>query len=61
MRARELLVALLVAVALAGLAHHRMVVVTGPCAYLTPEDTWLWWWYECGKDSAGGGSSGAGD
>jgi hypothetical protein len=29
------------------------------CSSITPDDTFLWWLFDCGKDSAGGGGSGA--
>lgn len=61
---KKWMAALGVALVLAGAAvieHRTNAVGTGPCANLTPDDTFLWWWYECGKDTAGGGGSGAGD
>lgn len=36
------------------------VDVPSACLHLTPDDWFLWWWYGCSKDSAGGGEGGAG-
>lgn len=64
MRLRHLAVAFLVALAL-GIVVDRTTTtnaVQNPmCVNLTPDDTFLWWWFECGKDAGGGGGSGAGD
>jgi hypothetical protein len=58
----RLIYAVILAVVLAGgLVLKPMVVIPdGRCALLTPDDWFLWWWYECGKDGAGGGAGGAG-
>jgi hypothetical protein len=45
---------------LAAYALSVVVEVMSPCVYLTPNDTFLWWFWGCSKDSAGGGSGGAG-
>jgi hypothetical protein len=52
---RGFAIALLLAYALVTLS-----VAMSPCVYLTPNDTFLWWFWSCSKDSAGGGESGAG-
>jgi hypothetical protein len=36
------------------------LVTPSACASLTPDDTFLWWLFGCGKDSSGGGGGGAG-
>jgi hypothetical protein len=51
--------ALLVALVLATTAQVMDIVVPSTCANLDP-DGWLYWLLGCGKDSAGGGSGGAG-
>jgi hypothetical protein len=51
--------ALLVALVLATTAQVMDIVVPSTCANLDP-DGWLYWLLGCGKDSAGGGGSGAG-
>jgi hypothetical protein len=35
------------------------LVVPSICASLTPDNWFLWWLHDCGKDAAGGGGGGA--
>ncbi len=60
-RLRFVLAAALLALVLGVVVERTNAVLNPACASLTPDDTFLWWWYECGKDSTGGGGSGAGD
>jgi hypothetical protein len=57
---RRLMGALALAMLLAGTAVVVLqdVVVADVCNQLDP-DGWLYWLYRCGKESAGGGGSGA--
>lgn len=58
MRVKRIVAAVLLALALAVVGRTLNVEVS-PCAGLTPDNWFLWWFYECGKDAAGGGGSGA--
>jgi hypothetical protein len=35
------------------------ITAMSECYWLTPDNTFLWWLYGCGADTAGGGGSGA--
>lgn len=52
--------ALALLLALVPAVPTKFSVDINPCAHLTPDDTFLWWFFGCGKDSAGGGGGGAG-
>lgn len=42
-----------------GVGARGWIVVPSQCANLTPENWFLWWLYDCGRDTAGGGGGGA--
>lgn len=58
---KAVLAACLLALVLCGTVRQLTIVVSPACAALTPDDWFWWWYYDCGKDSTGGGGSGAGD
>lgn len=56
---KRLVIAFLVALALVAGLGRTMAAVSSPCSNLSPDNWFLYWWYECGGPSAGGGGSGA--
>lgn len=54
--------AVVLAVLLAvGAGARGWILVPSECSSITPDNWFLWWWRECGKDTAGGGGSGVGN
>lgn len=56
---RAVVVAMLLSAGLL-VTERTMSVLVNPCATLTPDNWFLYWFWGCAKDATGGGGSGAG-